>query len=154
LLAYCRSRFERVTWASFNWDCIFEASFWYSSGGPYERSNPRLAIPLAHYPFAPGDERHTLLKLHGGINWWRVGDDLTYIGYGNDGALDAQWNDYAAGKKHKAEPLILEPSYKVRRNHLDHLSLRDTFLRRWPAGAIIIVGYSLPEATRSRAQRS
>ena len=32
LIRFADEQFEHTTWASFNWDCIFEASFWYSSG--------------------------------------------------------------------------------------------------------------------------
>jgi len=45
LIDICRSKFEHTTWASFNWDCIFEASFWYSQ--PLgARRNPALAIAM------------------------------------------------------------------------------------------------------------
>jgi hypothetical protein len=39
IIDFARRKFNHVTWASFNWDCIFEASFYYSSGPyPYNSS--------------------------------------------------------------------------------------------------------------------
>src|SRR3972149_3061357 len=32
LLEFTRRNFSKITWASFNWDCTFESSFYYSSG--------------------------------------------------------------------------------------------------------------------------
>ena len=42
LIDICREKFDHTTWASFNWDCIFESSFWYSQprGAPGSRINP------------------------------------------------------------------------------------------------------------------
>src|SRR5690242_5837575 len=49
LIWKCNSKLDQVTWASFNWDCVFEASFYYQSGGPGPyggRHNPNLVIDL------------------------------------------------------------------------------------------------------------
>src|ERR1017187_8042777 len=44
LIDLMTNKVDRVTWASFNWDCVFEASFWYC-----RRGNPRLAIGLDNW---------------------------------------------------------------------------------------------------------
>ena len=48
LIDTLRRSFSQMTWASLNWDCIFESSYWYNSGPPQSgtRSNPHLAIRL------------------------------------------------------------------------------------------------------------
>lgn len=87
LIEICRKNFEHTTWASFNWDCIFEASFWYSQ--PYQgrgsRVNPSLAIDIPNW--YSGTSRHTFLKLHGGINWWLIDECVTYLKWTRSGEL-------------------------------------------------------------------
>ena len=46
LIDICRGNFEHTTWATFNWDCTFESSFYYSSGPRGARINPSLAIEV------------------------------------------------------------------------------------------------------------
>ena len=47
LIDVARNKFDHTTWASFNWDCIFEASFWYSQPRQVlgSRTNPRGHVP-------------------------------------------------------------------------------------------------------------
>ena len=94
LIEICREKFEHTTWATFNWDCMFESSFWYSQTwmGPGSRSNPRLAIPLRNWH--GGTSKHTYLKLHGGINWWLINDEITYLRWTEDGPLAQKWAEY------------------------------------------------------------
>lgn len=147
LLSVFRHSFERVTWVSFNWDCVFESSFYYWSGNDrYTRYNPHLVIPL--YDWRNGPPRDEYLKLHGSINWWMVGDRLTYLPWAGGGPLVAKWADYASGRT-TDYPVILEPSaYKYGGREYDLLQPQwEVFLDRLrEANCILIIGYSLPEA--------
>ncbi|MDM7911875.1 MAG: hypothetical protein QUS09_02145, partial [Methanotrichaceae archaeon] len=140
--------FDHTTWASFNWDCIFEASFWYSRpwGGPGSRSNPSLAIDVENWRY--GTTRHHYLKLHGGINWWLINDKITYVRWGKVGTLDKIWGDYDKDPEMPHRPVILEPSFYKYDDSL-HKQLQpqwDFFLARLlEAQSVLIVGYSLPE---------
>ena len=50
LIHFMQEQFRRITWASFNWDCIFEASYYYSSSDhPYQRNNPRVVVNLRNW---------------------------------------------------------------------------------------------------------
>jgi len=66
LIQVCNEKFEQVTWASFNWDCVFDASFWYWRpwAGSGSRLNPSLAISIDNW--YGGWSKHLFLKLHGG----------------------------------------------------------------------------------------
>jgi hypothetical protein len=151
LIRKCNSKLEEVTWASFNWDCIFEASFWYQSGspGPYGgRHNPNLVIDLAGWRRGYG--KHEYLKLHGSINWWVIGGNPTYLSFGGyQNELAPKWNGYATKACGDDFPIILEPSaYKY---HDEPYAVLEPqwqrfFQRLCEADCIIIVGYSLPEA--------
>jgi len=148
LLEFARSRFAHITWASFNWDCVFESSFWYSSGPPepYARCNPSVAIPLADWH--PGTNDHLFLKLHGGINWWMIDGRLTYVRFAGSGDLAKRWTDYANGKTPEVYPVILEPSYyKYEGEQYKILEPQwAAFLKALiEADCVLILGYSLPE---------
>jgi hypothetical protein len=149
LLAYMRQkRFDEVTWASFNWDCMFESAFWYSSGEPGSyRVNPSLAVSLSGWSGSTS-KRHTFLKLHGAINWWFEDNELSYLRFTPNGALDAKWQEYEAGAS-TGRPVILEPSYyKYADSMYNHLKCQwEVFGNALIAADIVIViGYSLPEA--------
>jgi hypothetical protein len=135
-------QFDLVTWASFNWDCIFEASYWYC-----RKKNPRLAVDLQDWTV--GTTRiNEFLKLHGGINWWKVGGRLHYVSFGRGGDLSTKWSDYADGNA-EGEPVILEPSvYKYTDENYDLLKGQwDHFMRRLcETDCVLVLGYSLPEA--------
>ena len=95
LIKICRKNFEHTTWATFNWDCIFEASFWYSQpyyGPGTPRVNPSLAIKMANW--RTGSKKHMLLKLHGGINWWDIDGKITYCEWSSGGSLEQKWDEY------------------------------------------------------------
>lgn len=62
LIDLMSKKFDMVMWASFNWDCVFEASYWYC-----RRGNPKLAIELDNWHAT--SRKNEFLKLHGGINW-------------------------------------------------------------------------------------
>lgn len=143
------SKMDKVTWASFNWDCIFEASFWYLSGepGPYGgRYNPKLMVNLKGWRHA--GSKHEYLKLHGSVNWWMVNGQLSYLGFGGPrNELQQKWHEYREGVAGGDYPVILEPSaYKYTDGPYEHLRCQwDVFFRRLcEADAIIVIGYSLP----------
>lgn len=145
----CNAKYERVTWASFNWDCIFDASFWYWQPyqGPRSRSNPRLVIQMENW-FGEW-HKHEFLKLHGSINWWMINNRLTYLPFSSTGGLTAKWQEYEATPDCRDRPVILEPSaykyhdplYTILEPQWSHF-----FQRLCEADSIIIIGYSLPEA--------
>ena len=110
LIWKCGSRLEQITWASFNWDCVFEASFYYQSGGPGPyggRHNPNMLIDLAGWRRGYG--KHEYLKLHGSINWWVIGGRPTYLSFGGwQSELSSKWRDYGNGNCGDDFPIILE----------------------------------------------
>lgn len=151
LIEFCRQALERTTWASFNWDCMFESSFYYSSGDPGypgARNNPRLVINLAGW--YQGYSSSELLKLHGSINWWLLDGHLVYRRWGGrDGALQRQWAQYERGEGGADCPVILEPSaYKYGDARYEQLKPQwDVFFERLlDAQYVAVIGYSLPEA--------
>jgi hypothetical protein len=140
--------FDQTTWATFNWDCIFESSFWYASGpwGLGTRRNPSLSVKIKNWN--QGGSKHRLLKLHGGINWWIVNGELTYLRFSGSGALAEKWQSYRANPT-ADRPVILEPSfYKYQDAVYSWVEPQwSTFLERLiEADYILIVGYSLPTA--------
>src|SRR2546428_3512321 len=69
VIRHSRTRFEERTWATFNWDCIFEASYYYSSSQyRLNRRNPHVIIDLQNWRNPAGGD--VILKLPGGSNWW------------------------------------------------------------------------------------
>ena len=141
LINLMTNRFDLVTWASFNWDCVFEASYWYCRHG-----NPRLAVVLQNWRST--SRKNEFLKLHGGINWWKVGDELHYVRFGRGGDLMTRWDDYSSGHG-RGEPVILEPSvYKYHDDNYDLLRPQwERFMERLcEADCVLVLGYSLPEA--------
>src|ERR1039457_2867906 len=109
LIDTLRRSFSEITWASFNWDCIFESSYWYNSGTLHTgtRSNPHLVIHLDGW--RDGFRKNTYLKLHGSVNWWRVNGSPTYLKWASDGDLAAKWKELEEGRT-ADRPIILEPS--------------------------------------------
>jgi len=149
MIEFARKQFEQTTWASFNWDCIFESSFWYSSGTyePGSRTNPRLVVDIKNWRH--GSSRHLYLKLHGSINWWFENNGLNYYQFSYTGNLRAKWEQYATEAKPTSQPVILEPSYyKYDDGLYDLLKPQwEVFLKNLiDADFILIVGYSLPTA--------
>jgi hypothetical protein len=138
---------DEVTWASFNWDCIFESSFYYCSGDSgLNRKNPHVAVKLRNWFSSP--THHTLLKLHGGINWWYTGAHIEYLPFGAQPTLTTRWDEYAEGRA-AGHPVILEPScYKYDDPVYSLLEGQwDFFVRKlFEANTVVILGYSLPEA--------
>lgn len=147
VIEFAEKTFKHVTWATFNWDCIFEASFYYSSSdNPYWRSNPKIVVDLRNWRNTDG--KHVLLKLHGGINWWYENKRIHYLPFGSQPDLNSRWRRYEAGKA-KGDPVILEPSYyKYEDPVYQHLKPQwDYFVKHLlSADVVIVVGYSLPEA--------
>lgn len=145
IIDWCRDHYEVTTWASFNWDCIFESSFWYSSGPPEARTNPTVVIDLKNW--RSGSRKHEYLKLHGGVNWWLEDDEVTYLPFGYSQDLDEKWTAYENNST-EGRPLILEPSaYKYKDKAFDLLSSQWDLLatRLIEARTILVLGYSLPE---------
>jgi hypothetical protein len=148
-LKYMRETYEATTWTSFNWDCIFESSFYYSSGNPMppgDRYNPHLVFKVRNWN--DGHTNQTYLKLHGGINWWFEDGGITYLPFGGGTDLNDRWAAYARGQG-RGHPVILEPScYKYQDPVFDLLEPQwDQFVRDLIAADLIcIIGYSLPES--------
>lgn len=148
-IKYMRETFEATTWTSFNWDCIFESSFYYSSGNPMppgDRYNPHLVIPVRNWK--DGHTSQTYLKLHGGINWWFEDGAVTYLPFGGTTDLNDRWAAYAQGKA-RGHPVILEPScYKYQDPVFNLLEPQwDRFVQDLIAADLVcIIGYSLPES--------
>jgi hypothetical protein len=147
LLQFMRKRASHVTWASFNWDCLFESSFYYSSAAPYEqRVNPELAIPVSGWDRVQ-TSKHVFLKLHGGINWWYDEGKVRYLPFGRSDQLNEHWTAYETTGV-SGEPVILEPSYYKYSGAIYEL-LRPQWLTFASALAkadlVFVVGYSLPE---------
>jgi hypothetical protein len=141
LIDLMTKKFDLVTWASFNWDCVFEASYWYCRHG-----NPKLAIDLDNWHAT--SRKNEFLKLHGGINWWKIGGRLHYLPFGRGGELTTKWTDYADNNA-EGEPVILEPSvYKYGDDNYNLLKPQwERFFERLCASDyVLILGYSLPEA--------
>lgn len=148
IIDFARHNYEKVTWASFNWDCIFEASYYYSScDNPlYGRNNPTLVIELEDWKKAYST--HTFLKLHGAINWWYDNDHLIYLPFGKKPELNNRWSAYEQGKT-SGQPVILEPSYYKYQDAIYKLLFPqwEHFVRSLlEADLVVILGYSLPEA--------
>ena len=152
IIDFAESHFDHITWATFNWDCIFEASFYYWSGpynNPPVRFNPRIVVPLKNWNRSTS--KHTFLKLHGGINWWLIGEEIHYLSWSNAlGELERKWTEYEKKARPGEQPLILEPShYKYA-----HPELYKKLEPQWTefgsrlvkADYVIVVGYSLPDA--------
>jgi hypothetical protein len=57
LIDLMSKKFDMVTCASFSWDCVFEASYWYCRHG-----NPKLAIDLDNWHAT--SRKNEFLKLH------------------------------------------------------------------------------------------
>jgi SIR2-like domain len=148
LIAFARANFSQVTWASFNWDCVFESSFWYTSGPPEppgSRCNPYLVVNIANWRDGPSN--HVFLKLHGGINWWMISGKLKYVRF-TQVEMREMWDPYAVGTAPEPYPVILEPSYyKYQDDPYPILEPQwNEFLKRLiAADCILIVGYSLPD---------
>ncbi len=147
VIDFASSNFSEVTWASFNWDCIFEASYYYWSGvDRYDRVNPRVVVKLQNWYGSGGG--HVFLKLHGGINWWYESGGLVYLPFGHGPDLNARWKEYENGT-HSGHPVILEPSfYKYEDPMYDHLKPQwDYFVQSLiDADIVVVIGYSLPES--------
>ena len=105
LILWSENFADNVTVASFNWDLMFEASYYQT-----KRSNPMLALELQGWK--TGESRTTLLKLHGSLSWWDGQGHLKYKGYARYGsrpsALEEAWTAYSPGSPER--PLIMEPS--------------------------------------------
>ena len=96
-----------------------------------------------------GSSRHTFLKLHGGINWWDIGGQITYLRWtgGQDGELERKWNEYDSGSTDD-RPVILEPSFYKYEDRM-YKQLGDQwdrfFTELLDSDFVLIVGYSVPE---------
>jgi NAD-dependent SIR2 family protein deacetylase len=147
IIDFARHNFDHVTWASFNWDCIFEASYYYSSGPyAYNRTNPHVIVNLISW--RNPHSNHLFLKLHGGINWWYENEAINYLPFGMQPDLDRRWQDYEENMA-TGSPVILEPSYyKYEDPIYQHLKIQwQRFVEElFKADVVIILGYSLPEA--------
>ena len=147
LISYARKTFEEIVWASFNWDCIFEASYYYSSGDyAITRSNPNVVIKLDNWRKCSSS--NYFLKLHGGVNWWYDDKKLVYLPFGYQPDLDTRWNNFENNKT-TGLPVILEPSYYKYDDPVYELLKPqwDFFVKKLiEADIVVILGYSLPEA--------
>lgn len=152
LIDFCREEFDNTIWASFNWDCIFEASFWYSSS-PVPSPNRRGYLPYIPLDFPQWrreDRDHTLLKLHGAVNWWVIDGELTWCDWGDRQRLDELWGDFERGEMGETFPVILEPSFYKYEDEAPFEYL-ETMWNRFQSSLsnaryVIVIGYSLPVA--------
>lgn len=148
LIDTLRRSFSEITWASFNWDCIFESSYWYNSGTLHTgtRSNPHLVIHLDGW--RDGFRKNTYLKLHGSVNWWRVNGSPTYLKWASDGDLAAKWKELEEGRT-ADRPIILEPSAYKYEDPIYSEILEpqwEEFSRRLvEADCVLVLGYSVPD---------
>ncbi|UCE53476.1 MAG: hypothetical protein JSV31_30260 [Desulfobacterales bacterium] len=147
IIEYARRRFQSITWATFNWDCIFEASYYYSSGqDALTRTNPSVIVELNNW--RNQSAQNTFLKLHGGVNWWYENDRLVYLRFGYLPDLNDRWDEFERNEAN-GSPVILEPSYYKYEDPIYEL-LRvqwDHFVQSLlESDIVVIIGYSLPEA--------
>ncbi len=148
LIDTLKRSFSQITWASFNWDCNFESSYWYNSGPPQsgQRSNPHLVIRLDGW--RDGSVKNTYLKLHGSVNWWLVEGRPTYLRWASYGDLADKWKQLEEGKT-EDRPIILEPSaYKYEDpiyNEVLKPQWEEFSKRLGEADCVLVLGYSLPE---------
>ena len=147
LITFSEARFEHTTWGSFNWDCLFEASFYYHGGPSREyRCNPTIAVSLRNWRTTFNSS--LFLKLHGGVNWWYENGGLSYLSFGPGGDLDAHWSAYERNEV-EGHPVLLEPSFYKYDDPVYNLLKPqwDRFVQELlQANVIIVIGYSLPEA--------
>ncbi len=149
LLNHARATFEHTTWASFNWDCIFESSFYYSSSNIADgRHNPSVVVPLRNW--WGENPIHTFLKPHGGVNWWydETENVVSYLPFGSQPDLDGRWAEYGR-REITGYPVILEPSYyKYTDPSYEFLKPQwDRFVDDlMKADLVCMIGYSLPES--------
>jgi hypothetical protein len=150
LIRYMRMNTTLTTWASFNWDCIFEASYWYQNSAPAgdfrAGTNPKLAIWIEGWHST--NRRDELLKLHGSIGWWMEHDKLTYLPFSANGPLVKKWRKYSENPEGDDYPVILEPSaYKYGDKCYNILEPQwARFVDRLlDADYVLVVGYSLPD---------
>ncbi len=150
LLEFCEENYKLTTWSSFNWDCLFESSFWYTF-----RKNPNLLIDLDNW--RSDTSKHEFLKLHGGINWWIIEKRLTYLQFGSSGSLQQEWRNYANETKNSNTPVILEPSAYKYMDPLYQQTLecqwKVFFDRLCKATHVIIVGYTMPDSDKEARSR-
>ncbi len=134
--------FSEITWASFNWDCIFEASYWYVKG-----ANPHLIFNLDGWRNSPSP-KNEYLKLHGSVNWWLINGRPSYLRWASNSELSDKWKELEEGRTNDS-PIILEPSaYKYEAAHY-----RDILKPQWDrfytrlceADCVLALGYSLPD---------
>lgn len=141
LCDYAATNYDHVTWATFNWDCILESSLWFS-----RNITPTPGIELRH--IGKPDTRHTILKLHGGVNWWCINDRPTYLKFSAGGPLQGKWDAFAQNPQPTEFPIILEPSYyKYEGDASTRLDGQwSIFLSELlRCSMVLVVGYSLPD---------
>lgn len=147
VIKFGSDHFDQVTWASFNWDCLFESSFYYSSGpNSLARHNPKVVINLLDWRYSRSS--HTFLKLHGGINWWYEGGNIHYLPFGHQPALNDRWLAYEQNQT-TGSPVILEPSYYKYEDPIYEIlkvQWRSFVQSLLEADLVVIIGYSLPAA--------
>lgn len=146
LIELADKNFDEVTWATFNWDCVFESSFFYLKPKNEIRENPKLVVDLQGWP--NNKSKHTFLKLHGGLNWWFINDKMKYLRFGSK-ELNQIWVEYEKREGIIGYPIILEPSYyKYNDSIYDKLKPQWDYLieKLKTVDIAIIIGYSLPES--------
>ncbi len=153
------TEFDHITWATFNWDAMFEQAFFHTF--IQGRRLPRVVGSILDYEDAYGlNEKHTLLKLHGSVTWFKETEaNVRYKRYGktqSKNEVEPVWKRYLSGDNTYGEPLIAEPTF------FKHESLeKSTFLmdqwrefeaRLLDAEKVIIIGYSLPDGDATSKQ--
>lgn len=155
LIEYCDNKFSKTLWATYNWDCIFESSFY-----NVKNENPFLTIDVKDW-WNHG-KKHEFSKLHGGINFWldEIETRPSYLLFSDKngkGTVKEKWARYKDleidenGFSEIGKPLILEPSYYKYHREIEENSYFSEcwchfLLSMMKADIIFIVGYSLPQA--------
>ncbi|MCZ8139152.1 MAG: hypothetical protein O9258_07825 [Fimbriimonadaceae bacterium] len=159
LIEILDKEFDHITWATFNWDAMFEQAFFYTF--LQGKRLPSIVGDILDYDDAGRlNEKHTLLKLHGSVTWFKESDSsIRYKRFGKTQSRNEvrpAWEAYLDGDGTCGEPLIAEPTF------FKHESLlKSTFLmEQWrrfessllDADKVIIIGYSLPDGDATSKQ--
>ena len=152
LISFCDERFDRITWASFNWDAKFEQAFFYTFKGCADGGR----LPSCHanlQDWEGTNEKHMYLKLHGSVTWFSdAGGNVINRRFGKvAGAypVRAAWDDFLCGNSGALEPMIAEPSFlkhdRIRAKPFLRSQWRSLDLALGESDLVLVVGFSLPD---------
>jgi hypothetical protein len=153
------TRFDHVTWGTFNWDAKLEQAFYremeHDAAGRLPKCMPELQ------DWDGSNDKHLMLKLHGSVSWFeRPGAGGVYnLPFGRHRPplpINVQWGKYLSGAS-EDKPLIAEPSFFKH----EEINTRPLLRSQWEAfddamavaNTVFICGYSLPDGD-ARAKQS